>query len=124
MKLQKNDPAEDIKLKMKSSLGVETYENVFSSFATMADIMARHLMKVHGSNTSELPSNVLYAIIQIGSYLRLLSMSLHEPDKVKGNIERLHMSPYDVFNDIDAEKRFIFLVKTFYESLKKEGKLE
>lgn len=124
MKLQKNDPAEEIISKIRSSMGEETYHCVLASFATMADIMARYLMYDPNMKPRELPTHVLYAILQTGSYIRLLSMSLHSPDELKGAIEILHMSPYDVQNDSDAEDRFIFLVKTFYESLKKEGKLE
>lgn len=122
MKLQDTPAHEDAITLIKERLGKEILEQVLLSFATMADIMGRHLIE-NEKDYSSMPKNVLYALMQTGHYLRIMGMALHDPEKLKNGIKALHFTAYDPTNDIEAEERFIFLVKEFHKMLQAEGKL-
>lgn len=121
MKLQKNDPHEDLVKILRDRLSEQAIEQIGFSFATMADIMSRYLMEQ--KNYRSLPSNVLYAITQTKNLLFTIWLTFHRPEEVEGLIAGLYFSPYDPKKDEECEERFIFVVKTFYEMLQKEGKL-
>lgn len=72
----------------------------------------------------EIPIEVKYSTLQHASYYRLLSSVARGTLKEEG-FEVSHM-PVDEQawqSKEDFEKRFIFVVKNFYDLLKKEGKL-
>jgi hypothetical protein len=72
----------------------------------------------------ELPIEVKYSTIQHAAFFRILSMAVQgELDKDKLDLKYMPVNKDAWESDEDFEKRFIFVVKHYYEGLKKEGKL-
>lgn len=120
MKISKKDANADMVKILQERLGNETILNLMTSFATMSDIMARYLMT---NDIGCLPKNVCYAIAQIHGFLNFMYLAFHHPQEIQEGIEMKYFCPYDEKDLADAEERFIFVIKTFHEKLKKDGKL-
>lgn len=120
MKLQKTDPNQKNIEILKERLGDENLTSISLSFATMADILSRYLCE---SGSLNLPVQVKYAIMQTYHYLSVIATAFHNPEKLEKRINRLHFESYDPTNDLEVEKRFIFLVKELYSQLKEQGKV-
>jgi len=88
-----------------------------------SDLMA-HFVFDKAQEFIELPVDVKYGLIQHASVFRLLGSILRDEVK-KDNLKMVHMPiGKDAWKtEEDFEKRFILLVKRFYEDLKEEGKL-
>jgi response regulator RpfG family c-di-GMP phosphodiesterase len=71
----------------------------------------------------EIPVSVKYSLVQNASFLRLMGLVVRN-ELEKGAAQSLYLPIHEEAwkSEEDFEKRFIFVVKAFYEQLKKEGK--
>lgn len=120
MKVHKKDPHADLSKILKERLGEHVYNDILTSLATMADIMACYLSD---SESLKIPPQVKYAILQTFHYLSVMSAAFHAPEKLKEGIEALHFQSYNPRFDFEAEERFIFVVKEYYADLCKRKKI-
>lgn len=72
----------------------------------------------------ELPLEVKYSLTQHVSFYHLLSLVAQDKlEKKNLPVSFMPIGGNDFQSSDDFEKKFIFVVKNFYEQLKKEGKL-
>lgn len=119
----KRDPeSRQISNKLEAKLGKDNKDAFMMSFLTMASIMANGFQDLFLKQGIPIPPYILYAVVQTYSMLDGMYKLYHD-EIPKEKITSEHMPIYDIKNDIDAERRFIFVLKSFYEYLQKEGKL-
>ena len=111
--------------KLKDLLTYEQLTFLTTTLLGMSDIMSRFMwLKV--KDFIDLPNDVKYAISQSAAiymlFARIQRGEVNESDK-----PQFHHMPTDNGawqSEEDFEQRFLFIVKTFYEQLKKEGKIK
>lgn len=108
--------------KLKHFFLEEDFYTLFAAELGYADVLAKYLYE--NKEINSLPTSCKYAILQHASTMVVISKILRNemnPDDLSMN----HMPVYEEAwkSEEDFEKRFIFVIKKFYEDLKEQGKL-
>jgi tartrate dehydratase beta subunit/fumarate hydratase class I family protein len=87
----------------------------------MSDISHRFLFE-EVRKVMKLPVRVKYSMIQHAAFYRMLGRVARK-EELTGETKYMPMDSSSWESEEDFEKRFIFVVKGYYEGLKEEGKL-
>ena len=91
-------------------------ESLISTMLGMSAILGKHLLE---SNPLKYPTDVKYALVQIGQVTALISNVL----KGKTRNDSFPYIPGYIPHDASFEERYKFVVKAYYENLKARGEI-
>jgi hypothetical protein len=115
--------AKSFSKQMKDLFSDEEMASFVLTLLGMSDIAHRFIWE-KVKDFMELPVDVKYSLVQHASVYRTLSLvARDEYDKENKTVGFMPIGGASWKSDDDFEKRFIFVVKTFYEHLKEEGKI-